>query len=734
MKYLKSMFAWGLLLAATHVMGYTITVDPITMEAGQSTNLIINLNNMETNLTAYQMKLFLPDGVTVQKNTNGKYAYTTNTNRHNGAFTTTVKDAADGSVLIACFSADKDVLSGTSGELIRLPLDVASTVSTSLQGCIKNIEFTDVNAQAYELDNVTFDLALTTSEQPTDDIDLSQYTLVKQFDLAGSSTTYFTIDNADQRGTAWETGNKLQQKIYNVIIPEEFSDYLALQAVYNGSGKGWWISHDKGGLYSISASRSAAVLNRKAGDLVVFESYNSDITTAMTLYNGEGEPDGPFTYNQSADATKYYVSLTGDGQVGFCGNKNGSPITRISIYEPKVKPISVKANDLTMEYGDDVPVLTWSATQDGLPVSISGEPELYTETTKDSKPGKYTIYCWQGTVSTAGVLFANGTLTITKPWVTVTAPTLTIKKGDPIPELIPTYEGFKNGWTAEQLTIQAICTTEATSDSPAGVYPITFSQNPNSGGYFNFEMVEGTLTIEEQQQPTVEVTDISQMDNVIYIEPMEAKSGEEVSVSLKMKNTAAIRGFQFDLYLPEGVTLAKNNKGKFIASLSDGRRDEGDEHTLTVSQQDDGSYRFLCGSLYEETFLGNDGEIATMTLNISENMEEGDYPVYLRNIKVSENDISKFYETAEVKSKLTINSYILGDINSDGKVDVSDYIGIANRILGNTPEGFIEKAADVDENGVIDVSDYIGVANIILTGSIYGSQHQSRIWSNGFIE
>ena len=65
--------------------------------------------------------------------------------------------------------------------------------------------------------------------------------------------------------------------------------------------------------------------------------------------------------------------------------------------------------------------------------------------------------------------------------------------------------------------------------------------------------------------------------------------------------------------------------------------------------------------------------------------------------------------------------YIVGDVNGDGKVDVSDYIGVANHILGSTQEGFNEKAADVDGNGSIDVSDYIGVANLILTGSIYGN-------------
>jgi len=71
-----------------------------------------------------------------------------------------VKDAADGSVLIACFSADKDVLTGTSGELIRLPLEVASTVTTSLQGSIKNIEFSDVNNNAYNPADVDFALTL----------------------------------------------------------------------------------------------------------------------------------------------------------------------------------------------------------------------------------------------------------------------------------------------------------------------------------------------------------------------------------------------------------------------------------------------------------------------------------------------------------------------------------------------------------------------------------------------
>ena len=217
------------------------------------------------------------------------------------------------------------------------------------------------------------------------------------------------------------------------------------------------------------------------------------------------------------------------------------------------------------------------------------------------------------------------------------------------------------------------------------------------------------------------VTDISQMDNVIYLEQTGAMAGSQKTLSFKMKNSAAIRGFQFDLYLPEGVTAVKNAKGRILGSLSNGRLPEDDAHTLTITEQTDGAIRFLCGSQYDETFTGTDGEIATLTVQVADDMAEGVYPIIMRTMKLTETDISKFYETALIKSTLTVSSYIPGDINGDNKVDVSDYIGVANHIMGNTPTGFNVKAADVDGNGIVDVSDYIGIANFIMTGSIYGS-------------
>ena len=73
-------------------------------------------------------------------------------------------------------------------------------------------------------------------------------------------------------------------------------------------------------------------------------------------------------------------------------------------------------------------------------------------------------------------------------------------------------------------------------------------------------------------------------------------------------------------------------------------------------------------------------------------------------------------DTTYVNGGFPIIAPIPGDVNDDGIVDISDYIGVANYILGHAPDGFNETAADVNNDGIIDISDYIGVANIILKG------------------
>jgi hypothetical protein len=66
-----------------------------------------------------------------------------------------------------------------------------------------------------------------------------------------------------------------------------------------------------------------------------------------------------------------------------------------------------------------------------------------------------------------------------------------------------------------------------------------------------------------------------------------------------------------------------------------------------------------------------------------------------------------------------------GDANGDNTVNVTDYVCIANYILGQSTGFFDTTAADVNEDGSVNVSDYVGVANIILYGRYTGQAANS---------
>jgi hypothetical protein len=227
--------------------------------------------------------------------------------------------------------------------------------------------------------------------------------------------------------------------------------------------------------------------------------------------------------------------------------------------------------------------------------------------------------------------------------------------------------------------------------------------------------------------PVTPDTDYSLIDNTLYLEQHEGVAGGQVTLSVRMKNTADIAGYQFNLQLPEGVSVATDSDGVLMAELSQERTTTQKTNNFGASILPGGTLQVLCGTMAKNpatgklyTFEGNDGEVARITLNISEELATGDYPVYLKNVVVSTPELAQ-YETASLKSTLTVRDFIPGDVNGDGQVNVVDFLSTANYILGNTPEVFIVKAAnvveDLNDDGTpkINVTDFLGIANLILS-------------------
>ena len=62
-----------------------------------------------------------------------------------------------------------------------------------------------------------------------------------------------------------------------------------------------------------------------------------------------------------------------------------------------------------------------------------------------------------------------------------------------------------------------------------------------------------------------------------------------------------------------------------------------------------------------------------------------------------------------IKTGVTISDGVKGDVNEDGKVDISDIVAIINQIAGTATY----KNADVNADGNVDISDIVAVINII---------------------
>ena len=63
----------------------------------------------------------------------------------------------------------------------------------------------------------------------------------------------------------------------------------------------------------------------------------------------------------------------------------------------------------------------------------------------------------------------------------------------------------------------------------------------------------------------------------------------------------------------------------------------------------------------------------------------------------------------------TVTNYSIGDVNWDGKIDISDVICVVNHILGQTPNNFHIVAADVNHDAKVDIVDVISIVGNILS-------------------
>lgn len=230
------------------------------------------------------------------------------------------------------------------------------------------------------------------------------------------------------------------------------------------------------------------------------------------------------------------------------------------------------------------------------------------------------------------------------------------------------------------------------------------------------DLNDAIALFESKKVTAGEDTDILSYENIIYVEKAEASAGSTVTLSLKMNNVIEAVGFQCDFYAPEGTEVAVDVDGFEEINLSTERTSSKRTDYFNYAAQQDGAIRILASSTKSLPFSGNEGEVATIKLNIGSDVADGDYPLIVKNVIISDADANS-YKVDYVKTTLTVSSFTLGDANGDGEVNISDFTAIANFILGTPKPNFVAAAADTNEDGDITVADLTKLVKLILSSS-----------------
>jgi hypothetical protein len=162
--------------------------------------------------------------------------------------------------------------------------------------------------------------------------------------------------------------------------------------------------------------------------------------------------------------------------------------------------LTITASNASRAYGSANPTFTYTPTGfvNGENASVlSGSPSISSTATPASPIGNYPITITQGSLSATNYTFTfvNGTLTVQRAALTVTADDAEKNYGSANPTFTYTITGFVNGENESVVSGSPSISSTAVQASPVGDYPITITQGNLSAANYSFTFVSGTLTV-----------------------------------------------------------------------------------------------------------------------------------------------------------------------------------------------------------------------------------------------
>ena len=199
------------------------------------------------------------------------------------------------------------------------------------------------------------------------------------------------------------------------------------------------------------------------------------------------------------------------------------------------------------------------------------------------------------------------------------------------------------------------------------------------------------------------------LNDYITATDVDVMAATNADMTINMTNKSSINAFQFDMTLPDGITIAQNAVGKPDIRLGS-RCASG--YGIETKEMADGSTRIV--AIGEKALPGNEGEVLVIGLHADAGMKTSELTAKLRNIYLANTDF-RSVECRDVDVQVKVTPYLRkGDVNVDALITAIDVIGTQAIQSNRAPENLSFYAADIDDNGLINTLDISGVRNMVL--------------------
>lgn len=203
---------------------------------------------------------------------------------------------------------------------------------------------------------------------------------------------------------------------------------------------------------------------------------------------------------------------------------------------------------------------------------------------------------------------------------------------------------------------------------------------------------------------------LSEDDN-LHCEGTQAYIGYTADLAISMSNKNTFTAYQFDLELPAGITIAKDDNNNYVTTK--GNRYTDDSQQISVESLGNNTFRIISVSLKNGVINGSEGVLLSVSLKVDPKMSEGKYDASIKNIILTTSDETKL-RSKDTSFKIETLNLLKGDANDDSEIDVADIVSMVNYIMGNPSANFNLLAADLNGDGEIDVFDVMMAINLVL--------------------